>query len=181
MSRKFIAAILAASLAVTTFFAAPAKASDAEDIAKFLGAAATLYIIGSAIKDSRDGNKGYVTTQRDHGRYDHGRKDRNRYDRGRRDDDRYDRGRGDRGRYDNGRDRDRTWRGPRPLPSQCLLRSRDRKYEGRVLGARCVERNYRQARRLPDSCRVQMRTEKGIRVVYLLRCLRRAGYEVARR
>lgn len=52
MSRKFIAAILAASIAITSFAAAPARAASDEDIAKFLFGAAALAIIGKAINDS---------------------------------------------------------------------------------------------------------------------------------
>lgn len=52
MSRKFIAAILAASMAITSFTAAPARAASDEDIAKFLFGAAALAIIGKAISDN---------------------------------------------------------------------------------------------------------------------------------
>ena len=179
MSRKFIALVLAASIAVTGFSASTARASDAEAIVKFVGTAATLYVIGNAIKESREKDTRKVKVHDDRRRYDrddrYGRNDR--YDR-------YGRGHGDRGRYDNGhRGRDRDWhRGPRPLPAACLMRGYDRnKGRTHVLGARCVERNYSQARRLPNHCRVQMRTEKGVRVVYDTGCLRRQGFEVARR
>lgn len=52
MSRKFIAAILAASMAITSFTAAPARAASDEDIAKFLFGAAALAITGKAISDN---------------------------------------------------------------------------------------------------------------------------------
>ncbi|MEC3862823.1 hypothetical protein VK792_16135 [Mesobacterium sp. TK19101] len=53
MSRKFIGAILGAALTVTAFSAAPARADD-RDLARFLGTAATLFIIGKAIESHND-------------------------------------------------------------------------------------------------------------------------------
>lgn len=49
MSLKFITGILTVSATIATLSAAPAKAADADDVARFLGAAATLYIIGKAL------------------------------------------------------------------------------------------------------------------------------------
>jgi hypothetical protein len=56
MSRPFIAAILATSLAITSFAAAPARAANNEDLAKFLFGATALVIIGKALSDN-DRNK----------------------------------------------------------------------------------------------------------------------------
>ncbi|NDV99654.1 hypothetical protein [Salipiger sp. PrR002] len=53
MSRKFIAAILAGSLVVTGFSAASARAADAKDVAKVLGTAAVVYMIGKAVSEAR--------------------------------------------------------------------------------------------------------------------------------
>ncbi|QBF33830.1 hypothetical protein [Thalassococcus sp. S3] len=53
MHRYFIAAIVTATLAVTSLSASPARA-DGEDIAKALAGIAVLAIIGKAIKDNRD-------------------------------------------------------------------------------------------------------------------------------
>lgn len=54
MSRKFIAAILSMSLAVTAFSARPASALTDDDAAKLLFGAAALFIVGKAIHDSND-------------------------------------------------------------------------------------------------------------------------------
>lgn len=54
MSRKFIAAVLAASLAITTFSAAPARAADGKDALKLLGAAGALYLLGNSIAQARE-------------------------------------------------------------------------------------------------------------------------------
>lgn len=53
--RKFIAAILAFSVAIAGFSAAPARAD--EDVAKFLAGLAVLGIIGAAINDAKDDAK----------------------------------------------------------------------------------------------------------------------------
>jgi hypothetical protein len=51
MSRKFIATVLAASIAITSFSFVPARAASDDDVAKFLFGIATLAIIGKAIDD----------------------------------------------------------------------------------------------------------------------------------
>ncbi|WP_353475454.1 hypothetical protein PVT71_18020 [Salipiger sp. H15] len=53
MSRKFIAAVLAASVVVTGFTSAPVRAADAQDVAKVLGGAALVYMIGKAVSEAR--------------------------------------------------------------------------------------------------------------------------------
>lgn len=50
MSRKFIATILAASLAITSLSAAPARASD-DDLARFLVGTTALLLFGAALSD----------------------------------------------------------------------------------------------------------------------------------
>ncbi len=57
MSRRFVAAVLAASLTVTAFATAPARAADQDDIARLLFGAAALVIIGKAIQDNRKKDK----------------------------------------------------------------------------------------------------------------------------
>ncbi|SDG51340.1 hypothetical protein [Alloyangia pacifica] len=53
MSRKFIAGVLAASLVVTGFSAAPSRAAEARDVAKVIGGAALVYMIGKAVSEAR--------------------------------------------------------------------------------------------------------------------------------
>lgn len=61
MSRRFVAAVLAASLTVTAFAPAPARAADQDDIARLLFGAAALVVIGKAIQDSRKKDKPRAT------------------------------------------------------------------------------------------------------------------------
>jgi len=170
MSRRFIATILAAAIAVTGFTARPAQANDAEKIVKFLGTAATIYIIGNAIKEARADDDRKDKKVHDQRYYRENRRDHaQRWQR-----DRWDQ----RDQRHHGARRD-----SRGLPAQCLLTGVPRRGDSvQVFGARCVERNYRHARYLPAQCRAQMQTrERGVRTVYVARCLRRAGFDVARR
>ena len=66
MSRKFIASILAASLAITSLAAAPARA-DQDDLARFLVGTTALVIIGAALsnRNSNDSATVEVTRRRD--------------------------------------------------------------------------------------------------------------------
>ncbi len=58
MTRKFIATILAAAVAVTTMGSTAQAHHKNDDLIKFLGAATTLIIIGNALKNSNH-NYGY--------------------------------------------------------------------------------------------------------------------------
>lgn len=67
MSKRFLATVLAASIALTSFAAAPARA-DSGEVGRFLLGAGTLFIIGSALSNS-DRNRGrttVTTTRRRH-------------------------------------------------------------------------------------------------------------------
>ncbi|KMK68521.1 hypothetical protein [Puniceibacterium sp. IMCC21224] len=76
MSGKFIATVLATALTITSFTAAPVRAAETRDIAAVLGAAATLFVIGSAIQNARqdDERSKSKVIVRDHG-YQGGRYD----------------------------------------------------------------------------------------------------------
>ncbi len=69
MTKRFLATILAASLALTSVAATPARAADAGEIGRFLLGAGTLFIIGSAISNSdrryRDSDR-HVTRRHHH-------------------------------------------------------------------------------------------------------------------
>jgi hypothetical protein len=58
LHRSFIATILAASLAITSFSAAPARADN--DAAKIIAGVAALAIIGAAVADARQNDRGKV-------------------------------------------------------------------------------------------------------------------------
>ncbi len=70
MSRKFITGVLAVALTLTTLTAAPARAGDADDVARFVGAATTLFILGKIIESRRDddGNRGHRPRAGHHGK-----------------------------------------------------------------------------------------------------------------
>jgi hypothetical protein len=161
MSRKFISTVLAASIAVTGFFAAPARAGD-DDVAKVIAGMAALFIIGSAIKKSRnDDNHGYNNHVSRGNRYE--------------------------GDIQEAQPRRHTRPRPLPqranrkkLPSECLRRFETRRGTVRMMAQRCLERNYRFTHALPQQCHTRVRTENGKRRGYAMRCLRDRGYSIAR-
>ena len=68
------------------------------------------------------------------------------------------------------------------LPSKCARRLQSSSHRGTVVyGARCLNRNYANADRLPRACQVRVQTDRGLRTAYPARCLRRDGWQVARR
>ena len=87
---------------------------------------------------------------------------------------------------------------PRPLPSQVTPRPLPRQVDTKMLPAECfrsyngrlenqhvfrsdcLERSYEFANRMPAGCLVSVNTEQGRRDAYEARCLRDAGYSLAR-
>lgn len=153
MSRTFIASVLAASLAVTSFTAAPAAAGN-DNLEKFLLGAGTLLIIGSALNHHK--SKVIVT--------DRSRDRAHRYG----------------GGYRNKDDKGRKRRISKLLPRYCLTRVETRRGDVRMFGARCLNRNYRHADWLPRECKIRVKGKRHIRTGYKPRCLRNYGYRVAR-
>lgn len=153
MSRKFITGVVAISALIATLSASPVRAGDSEDVAKFLGAAATLFIIGKAIQhENKKREKPKVRhveplprlvgpRERDNVRHPQTRKP--------------------------------------ALPRACLreVRGANTKY---VMGRRCLERNNIAAHRLPNACKINVQGNRGVRSVYAVRCLRHKGYTLAR-
>ena len=158
LHRRFIGMVLAASVAVTGFSAAPARADD--DFGKFLAGIAAIAIIGAAIESSRDDdvrvirkNTVRVVPGHNHNYNKH--------------------------KHNNVR--------PLPshvkkfnLPAQCL-----RKFPGRhgqrILGRHCLTNNYRHVSSLPSACRVAVDRGRSQRVGYEMLCLRERGYRLTRR
>ncbi len=161
MSRKFIAAALIVSTTIAAFSAAPARAASDEDIAKILGAAATIFIIGKAIESSRSNdsdkktkkvvihnNKHVAAKNRSHIPTVVPREHRPRHKQV-------------------------------ALPRNCV-----RKITGgdvrRVIMKPCLRRNNVRTDVLPRACRITVATNRGHRQAYKLPCLRNRGYTLAR-
>lgn len=162
MSRKFIAAVLAISTTLATFSAAPARAATEEDIAKILGAAATLFIIGKAIENNRDRDRD--DKKKKNTVVHHNKPVIKEY---------------------------RTIpqvvpRDVRPhhsrvaaLPQRCVRRITGGNVRRVVMGP-CLQRHYSSAKPLPRACRMTVATKRGERRAYALPCLRHRGYTIAR-
>ncbi|WP_417722418.1 hypothetical protein [Salipiger sp.] len=161
MSRKFIAAVLAVSLSVTGFAAAPARA-DNKDTARALAAAATLFIIGSALADNagratvRVGSQPQLPrpyTPRDAWR-----------------DQRLPRV--------VGRAPQQPPRARVTLPRSCMLEVRGGSMRY-VMGERCLERSGVRLHDLPRSCRTDVMTRQGRARAYVAGCLQNAGFTIS--
>lgn len=160
MTRKFIATIVAASIAVTAI-AAPARAASNDDLFKFIAGATALVIIGKAIDDNNKSRRAPVTHQYHKPQNQH-KPPRHIGNRGR--DDRYD-------------DRQRHAR-VATMPEACRVQMHGPR--GRIdgYGYQCVQRNARFANSIPSACLVSAQTNRGPRHVYSRQCVARNGYRV---
>ncbi len=68
----------------------------------------------------------------------------------------------------------------RVLPSQCFRRIDTWDGPVRMFGRRCLERNYAFADRLPQRCAFSVQGPRHVRYGYRPRCLRNAGFTMAR-
>ncbi|MYM55511.1 hypothetical protein [Thalassovita mangrovi] len=160
MSRKFIATVLAASLAVTSISAAPARAGE-DDLVKLLAGATALFIIGKAINDKPARAAAPQSRNYDYTRPEYTRP----YD-------------GDRRHEYQHRQRHAY---NAPLPGYCRSSVWTDQGRQRFLDGRCLRQNYSQARDLPQQCRITV--GKGAdhkRRGYSIPCLKRNGFEIAR-
>ena len=148
MHRKFIAVVLAASVAITGFSAAPARAD--EDVAKFIAGVVALGLIGAAINDAKDDDRKKRKVVHPHSGYG--------YDVPVRPKPRAVR------RYD--------------LPGHCLRNARLRGENRRVLSKRCLKRHYDYTRSLPERCEVIYERKDNYREGFRPRCLRKHGYRL---
>lgn len=156
MHRKFIATIVAAALAVTVIGNAPARAND--NVLGALAAIAGIAIVGKVIHDH---NK-----RKDH----HTPVTRQTY------------------KTPVQSHKNRVYDiKPRPLPKRanrkllpgnCLRSADTRQGRVRYFGQRCLQHSNHSVSRLPHNCKVRVR---GQGHGYEARCLRRNGYELARR
>lgn len=203
MSRKFIATVLAASLAITSVSAVPARA-DGDDLVKFLAGATALVIIGNALDDNKKDRR---TVTRYDDRYD-GRYDRRYDDRhDRRHDDRYGRGHDDDHRRGNGhwwghddgrqgrdskpkvyfdrrhderatRDADKKWR-RNVLPAQCRSSFWTPDGTQRFMDGRCLKRNYSYNQDLPKKCKIVVYDKNQKKSGYAISCLKDRGFRIS--
>ncbi len=168
MSRTFIAAVLAISTTIATVSAVPARAASEEDIAKLLAGAATVFIIGKAIQNSRDSSRKdgkknevrhHVPDHRPHVSTPQ--------------------------IYTQDRHIPkvvpRDVKKPRTavLPTECVRRI-EGGHVNRVVMGRCLERNSISTTSLPKACRMTVQTRRGEARAYALPCLRHRGYTLAR-
>lgn len=159
MHRKFIAAIAATSIALTTLFAtsAPARA-DSEDIGRALAAIAGIAILGAIIKEARDDKRERVY------------------------------GKTHKPVAPATKPRGHIKPRPLPkavsrnlLPQRCLRSFRSKGTTLPGFGAVCLNQHYSHVRSLPQNCTRRVWSERGWTTIYGARCLRHNGYKLAGR
>ena len=172
MFAKFISTIAVASIALTTFTATPAAASD-RDLARIAAGVLGVAIIGKIISDhnKREDRRDHVVTRQHvkpapvyrapQPKQHHKLKPRP-----------LPQGYGRNGRHGRAN--------AKLLPKQCFQSFDTRRGSVLMFGSRCLQRNYAHANRLPQHCAQQIRTRQGNRFGYDARCLRGAGYSLAR-
>ncbi|GIT86428.1 hypothetical protein [Roseobacter sp. OBYS 0001] len=164
MTRRFIATVVSAAIAVAVIGNTPARAN--EDLARTLAAIVGIAVVGAVIQNQLDDDKKDKRAKR----APHNRSSVI---------------------HSNARYKDHVikratpGRSPRRvnrwlLPGDCLRSFNTGNGRYRVFGKTCLERNYGATRQLPQACKVKFRTNSKNRVGYGARCLRRAGYQLAR-
>ncbi len=160
--RKFIALILALSLAVTGFAAAPARAD--EDVGKFIAGVVALGILGAAINDARKDRERDAQVHHN-----------NNYNRNH-----------NRNRHNNDSFRHRPRPLPTPvarfdLPSRCAKIMPYYSDSRTVMPRGCLNKNYAFVKSLPGQCRVTVWNGHKNRTAYKTRCLQKRGYRLVHR
>lgn len=168
MYRKFIAGVIAAAVVVTTLGASPARADD-KDVARAVAAILGIAIVGKIIHDrNKDRDEEAVTHRRPEPVYQPPRVHRPR----------------DEYRPGGVHPRplpDRVGRGDRRLlPGHCFRSYDTRHGPVRMFGEDCLQQTMRHANRLPQHCLRQVRANRTRIYGYEARCLRDAGYQLAR-
>ena len=161
MHRKFIATVVATSILLTGFAAAPARANQ-EDVGRALAALLGIAIVGAVIHDSNKDNKTKAQV--------------------------YSQPKNKVQKKQLQKKKKHVQARPLPrrvsqhlLPRKCLRSFETRRGTTRILGQRCLERNYGFTHRLPQHCERRVRTDLGSRFGFGARCLRKQGYKLAHR
>ena len=182
MHRKFIAAIVSVSIAITAFSANSAAAGD-RGTTNFLAGLAGLAILGAIIHDSTKKKKTTNYTSRDN--YAPLPQQRHDYS---------NRGRARQHKHDyaapprhKGKVHHQPKQRPLPhrvsrkvLPGNCLKRIDTRRGQQRIFGNRCLNNNFRHVNKLPRACYTEVRSRGRLHHGYGARCLRNKGYSIAR-
>jgi hypothetical protein len=169
INSRFVGAVTAAAVTLTTFTAAPAFADD-ERTARAIAAILGLAVVGKIIHDNNK-SRDHVTQ--------HVYKEKPKVKKHKQHKTKKHRQSGQAGWYTQ---REFPAK-PLPrrvsrktLPQHCLRSFETRRGHIRMLPRRCLERNYSFVHRLPQHCGVRVRTERGPRMGYAARCLRQNGY-----
>lgn len=173
MYRRFIATVTAASIAITALGSVPARA-DERDVARALAAILGIAVVGKIIHDKKKDKERAVARQRAAPIYETQRV-RPRYVEPRHVEPSH-----VEPRHVEPRPLPRHVRNNKLLPKQCFRSYDTRRGPVRMFGRKCLKNNFRHANSLPKHCKVRVNTYNGKRNGYQARCLRDAGYRLAR-
>jgi hypothetical protein len=155
---KFLTApVLAASIALTGFSTAPARANN-DDVAGFVAGLAALAIIGIAINESQ-------SNQKEKARKKSKKKRQNAI--------------AIRSKKANARLHAKKAH-RKIVPAQCLRVLETRNGTRRGFGARCLNRFGKSTAALPQYCKSTIRSRGQVRTLYMARCLKNAGFRMSR-
>lgn len=164
MPSRFITSVLVIGALIAVLAGAqPAQAGDRDDLKRFIGTAAGLYLLGKAIEQGR------IEVHQDRPKAHHDRHDRRHGNRHDRHDRKKHLGKGHHGK--------KKWHRA-PLPRHCIRRVGGRHDRWRALSAYCLNRTYHGA--LPRACKDRAWYKGKSRPVYRIGCLKHRGYTLAR-
>ena len=161
MTRKFIATVVSAAITVAVIGNAPARADDS--LARALAAIVGVAVVGAVIQNQLEDDRNEKRASKNRS--------------------------GVRPAHLHHRDRviNRAQQRKTPhranrwlLPGDCLRSFNTGYARYRVFGKRCLEQTWGATGQLPNACKVKFRSNSKNRVGYGARCLRRAGYQLAR-
>lgn len=147
MTKRIFASLMAASIALTSVFSAPARAADSGEIARAVLGAGVLLYLGNELSKN---NRGQVTRRYVEPRYNDGR---------------------------DHRDHDyKPKHNKKFVPSACLRNNEYRDGPRQYFAMNCLNNNMRNANRLPRNCQTNAYTRRGWSIVYSAHCLRQNGW-----
>ena len=172
MTKRLIATLLAATLALTTLAIAPARAQSGDEVGRAIAGAITLFVIGSALSNAMDRKPSKSTKKKQpapapttnvyQGENFNG----------------WNNGRG----YGAAKQKPgRKAKRARTLPRECFFVLNRGREELGVFGATCLKEFQRRTDRLPAACAMTLPVRHGRKAkVYGAQCLREYGYRSAR-
>lgn len=176
---KFVAGLVAFSIAISGLSAMPARANDA-DVARAIGGLLTLFVISKAIDNASNSptQTAHVPTWQQRQEWE--RQDRLRRERERREQARLEDQRREERRREEAR-KAKKRASSYEIDNTCVISVRGARDRIQTVALeRCVKKTRKSAARLPRACETSVRTHRGRQDAYDIGCLNNFGYRVTR-